>query len=453
VAADSTERSRQPVRRRSLIWFGLGAVVLTSSGLVAARFIRSPQQLLADTAPPERGILTAPVERRVLKDTLVIRGQVGATATLDVTPSSRAEAGSIVTGIKVKAGDTFSQGSVLLEVSGRPLTAMLGTVPSYRDLRPGVHGADVAQLQAALKALGHDPRESDGLFGPGTKRALSDFYRAKGYDAATTGTADEQAVAAATERVRLAERALAEAKDALAELKANPPPAPSPGQPSPVAEVERKVRFVTEDLAAARATLSQLQRTTGVMLPQSEVVFLPSFPARVEKLEAAVGTVVKAPLMTLSSGALVVRARISPGQRGLLKVGLPVEVASEAHGITAPGRVEAIGELTLQEGGGQGHVVTVAATNGQFDGRLAGADVRLTIEAASSDGEVLVVPVSAVFADSDGRASVVAVTANGTQRRVAVTAGVSGDGYVAVTPTVGSLEPGDLVLVGAGGQP
>src|SRR5574342_1152155 len=101
-------------RRRVLIMFGCGAVVFTGSGLVAARVLRSPQQLVADTAPPPRTVLTAPVERRVLKDTVVLRGLVEAGTTVAVTPTPSDGRLAVVTGVRVKAGQTVSQGVVLL---------------------------------------------------------------------------------------------------------------------------------------------------------------------------------------------------------------------------------------------------------------------------------------------------------------------------------------------------
>jgi len=77
--------------------------------------------------------------------------------------------------------------------------------------------------------------------------------------------------------------------------------------------------------------------------------------------------------------------------------------------------------------------------------------VRLTVQAAATEGEVLVVPISAVYADADGATAVLKLLDDGTQQRVVVTAGVSGDGYVAVTPVEeGALVAGDRVVVGAG---
>jgi multidrug efflux pump subunit AcrA (membrane-fusion protein) len=96
----------------------------------------------------------------------------------------------------------------------------------------------------------------------------------------------------------------------------------------------------------------------------------------------------------------------------------------------------------------------VTPTDGPLDQKLAGADLRLTVEAAATDGKVLVVPVSALYADPDGATSVLKVDPDGSQTRVVVDPGVSGDGYVAVTPVAGSaLDEGDTVVVGADSQP
>jgi len=55
---------------------------------------------------------------------------------------------------------TIAQGDVLYEVGGEPVIALYGDVPAYRsmrDLSDNMTGADVAQLEAALVALGYDP--------------------------------------------------------------------------------------------------------------------------------------------------------------------------------------------------------------------------------------------------------------------------------------------------------
>jgi peptidoglycan hydrolase-like protein with peptidoglycan-binding domain len=433
-----------------LIWIGAGVLGVTGLGVAATRVIRSPQQSLADQQPPPRGVLTAPVEFRFLRDTVVLRGTVGAGQSLEVTPAP-AEGRAVVTGVHVTAGDEFGQGAVLVEVAGRPVLALAGAVPAYRDLRPGLSGKDVTQLQTSLKALGHDPGGANGTFGPGTKQALKSLYANLGYEVATAG--DDATLQAAQSRVTAAQRALAQAQEALAALEADPPPSPGPGQPDPLAQARDQVRFAQEDLDAAAHDRDEVVRTSGPMLPLSEYVFLPSFPGRVEASSARVGAEVAPPLLIISSGALVVRARLNPGQRALVADGMPVQILAELQNLTAAGVVASIGELSQDDRGARSYPMLVTPTESPLDERLAGADARLTVQAAATAGEVLVVPLTAVYNGADGNTAVLKVLPGGRQQRVAVTAGVSGDGFVAVTPVDGSLAAGDLVVVGAGGTP
>jgi HlyD family secretion protein len=437
-----------PVPRRTMLgWLGGGLIALTGAGWLSTRWIRSPQQALAETSAPPTAVITAPVERRVLRDTIVLRGTVGADNRIEATPVPVGAGKAVVTRIGVRAGEEIAGPGVLVEVSGRPLLALPGEVPAYRDLRPGGHGIDIAQLQAALAGVGHDPGERDGVFGAGTKRALTAYYDQLGYEVATTG--DSAALDAAQERVRQADRAVVEAQDAVDRARHAPMPAASPpAGGDPVAEAEKALRFAEEDRAVARRARDSLERSVGPMLPLAEFLYLPSFPARVEKLDTRVGAEVVAPLITLSSGALLVRARANPAQRALLKPGLAVDVVSEMLGLTGQGTVATVGELEPDDNGSRSHPLTVVPAGDPFDPRLAGSDVRVTVAAASSDGEVLVVPVAAVFADADGNTAVLRLDA-GRQVRVPVAAGMSGNGYVSVTPVSGTrLEPGDAVVVG-----
>lgn len=439
-------------RRRLLWWLGGGAVTVTAGGLWAGRLVRSPAQRVADTAPPARSVLTATVERRVLTETVVLRGLVGADTTVEITPISGDTGRAVVTGVRVAPGDRFDAGTVLVEVSGRPVFALVGEVPAYRDLRPGTSGRDVAQLQAALAELGYQVGDVDGEFGGSTKQAVAAFYTQLGYEAPIAG--DQAAVTAADAAVRQAERALETAQAVLRRVQADPP-SPAPGELDPVQEAERQVDFAQDDLADARRARDEAVAITGEMVPLSEVVFLPQFPARVEASNARVGldlaaTALAGPLLTVSSGELVVRAQVNPAQRELLTEQMPVEIVSELDGISAAGEIAQIGELVADsETGARGHELIVAATGDPLDEQLAGADVRLTVEAATTGDEVLVVPLSAVYAGADGQTAVVRLDPDGEQQRVAVTPGVSGDGYVAITPVDGRLAAGDLVVIGA----
>jgi hypothetical protein len=79
--------------------------------------------------------------------------------------------------------------------------------------------------------------------------------------------------------------------------------------------------------------------------------------------------------------------------------------------------------------------------------KLEGFSLRLTIPVESTAGEVMVVPISALFLAADGT-SRVQVLNNGNLEFITVNPGLSADGYVAVTPVDGALSAGQLVLVG-----
>jgi HlyD family secretion protein len=425
--ASPTDAAPPSPDRRRFLRLGAATVGITATGLVASRWVRSPQQALADQQAPAFTTLTAAVEQRVVRDTVVLRGQVGAGASFEVTPVVRDAGRAVVTAVRVTPGQEFGAGAVVVEVAGRPLVALPGAMPAYRDLRPGAEGRDVTQLQAALAAVGFDPGEADGVLGAGTKRALRDFYDSIGHPVPVAGDGSE--VAGARQQVRTAERALA---DVLA-ASAGP---------------SKQVTYAREDLDAAREHLAAAERSSGPMLPLSEVVFLPSFPARVVASKAVVGAEVAAPLVTVAAGALLVRAGLDPGRRSAVEPGAPVEIHSEVLGVSARGTVASVGDLAADATGDRSHALVIGPAGDPLDPRLAGQDVRLVLQADSTGGEVLAVPISAVFLGADGRATTIRVHGDGHEEKVLVDVGLSGDGFLAVTPVQGALRPGDRVVTG-----
>jgi multidrug efflux pump subunit AcrA (membrane-fusion protein) len=100
------------------------------------------------------------------------------------------------------------EGALLFEISGRPVFAMRGELPMYRQLTPGSKGPDVLQLETSLQTLGFAPGAVDDLYDAGTEAALDAFYQSRGY--ASEG-------ASATERQQLtdARKAVTDAEDAV----------------------------------------------------------------------------------------------------------------------------------------------------------------------------------------------------------------------------------------------
>ncbi|MFC9296101.1 peptidoglycan-binding protein [Streptomyces sp. NPDC057011] len=495
--------------RRVVLGVVGGAVLMAVGGLLATAVVKSPAQVAAETGPPAQGPLTAEVERRVLAQKVVMRGTVVADQSVEVSPQPRGGEGAgtpVVTKLPLKAGDAVAAGQLLAEVSGRPVFTLKGTLPVYRDLKPGATGDDVAQLQQALRALGHGTgSDRSGFFGPGTKAALAARYRAIGYDPLPAVADGGEALKAAREAVRSAEWAVEDATAAAQNSRgggqattagtaggtaagagATPSPGgtatggkpgaagkPAGGGDGGAGDSGRSLTRARQALDDARAKLTAAETADGPMLPASETVFLGAFPARVSAVGGRVSGPVSGSVLTLSAGELVVEAYLKEDKKQLLRAGMSVVVSSEIAGTDARGKVALVaterstgqpsGQQNGQQGGQSGQGESSQGKGGAADlgyrmvvrpdqplpAGFAGQDVRLTIESAATDGEALVVPVTAVSASPDGQTLVTAVSADGTQRRIPVRTGTSGDGYVAVLPLRGGeLAPGARVVIG-----
>ncbi|WP_312870602.1 peptidoglycan-binding domain-containing protein [Streptomyces himalayensis] len=448
--------------RRWVVGLVAAALTLTGAGVAATALIKSPAQAAAETAPPPPDVLTAPVEKRVLTSSVILRGTVVAAQAVEVTPSGGGEgSGPVVTKLPVKSGSSVRAGALLAEVSGRPVILLHGSLPVYRDLKPGSEGDDVAQLQKALTELGHSTApDGTGRFGTGTKKAVKALYAALGYDPLQAVDDDGAAVESAQDQVTTLRRALEDAQRTLARAGADTDSAKRE-------DLQSQVNRTREDLEKATAELAEAQAAEGPLLPASEVVFASTFPARVDSVAVALGTKVSGPVMKLSAGPLVVQGRLQADQKALVRAGQKVRILSEITGQQAAAKVAMVAEEMATDqagsgdqsgdgqgapkqagGAGSGYLLVVEPLKG-LPRDLIGQDVRLTVEAAATKDEVLVVPVTAVSTASDGRTVVTVVAKSGTHRRTEVRTGATGDGYVEVVP-VGdrTLSAGDDVLTG-----
>ncbi|MCX5146203.1 peptidoglycan-binding protein [Streptomyces sp. NBC_00320] len=496
---DGAEVSAGLSRRRTWVAaVAVGAVLLSAAGVAASLVIKSPAQTAAEAGPPPLDVLIARVEKRVLRDTVIVRGTVTSGQAVQFTPTATGGEGAaapVVTKVAVRQGDQIEAGKVLLEVSGRPVFALPGRLPVYRDLKPGATGDDVKQLQKALADLGHGTgSDKAGTFGAGTKTALAAFYKSLGYDPLPALADRGEALKAAEDAVTSAERSLEDARAAAkggtgstgttggTGATGNTGATGGSGTKGPEGsgssgsgkgsgqDGARTVARAQADLTKARERLTEARAASGPMLPAGEVVFLESFPARADSVAVRPGSPVSGSAMTLSAGALVVRAQLQEHQKGLVRAGQKVEILSEVSGVTAAAEVQSVADTPQSapapapgtgSTGGQGQGQQAPAPGGPagyellvrplapLDAKLVGQDVRLTVEAAATDGNALVVPVSAVSAGADGRTIVTVVDGKGTQRRVEVRPGTTGDGYVEVRPAAdGALAEGDSVVTG-----
>jgi peptidoglycan hydrolase-like protein with peptidoglycan-binding domain len=418
-----------------LLGVGLAAALLAVGGLIGASFVKSPQQLAADSAAPPPTATTAKVVAQVLTSSVQMRGVIFPSTEYDVYASApSSDSGSsgttgpgstgttgagaaYISKLKVTAGAAITNGELLAEIDGEPLFVLTGSVPAWRDLTPGESGPDVTELQKALAALGYYyDGDLPGYFGSATGYAVSLYYEHLGY------------------------------------------PAPADG---------------------------------GV--PMTDVLFLPSLPATVVAVNGAVGDQAGQPFLELAPrGSLALTAELPPAYAAQVKSGLKVSIYDEVTGIHATGTVADIGTATTlaptgivvnvggstgsagatgsgQSGSGSAGAGSTGGGSGNSSGAtpfipltvqpakplvpaLNGENVLVTVQTGQTEGPVLTVPVAAIVSTASGKSYVTVVNAIGKQTQVPVMPGISENGYVQVTPTssgksTGKLVAGDSVVV------
>jgi hypothetical protein len=125
---------------------------------------------------------------------------------------------------------------------------------------------------------------------------------------------------------------------------------------------------------------------------------------------------------------------------------MTVAVDEQALGIEAEGVVEMVAD-TPGTHGVDGYHIYFAVRVGETPSQLEGFSLRLTIPIESTKGVVTTVPISALSLAADGT-SRVQVENEGALEYIIVEPGLAADGFVEVTPVDGTIEPGQLVVIG-----
>ena len=487
---------RRVLHGNRVLWVLAGVAVLSLvAGVGVSFFVISPSQAAANAAPPEPGLITVPVERRVLSNDVTIRGDAEFADSVEVKLETGDLGGpAVVTGRVPAVGTTLDAASIALEVVGRPVIVLPGELPAYRTLRVGLAGPDVAQLKQSLAAIGIDPgdRASD-VFDAATADAVAALYDRIGYPLPDAGEGSEEALrsardgvgaaedaVAAAERgvsaaasgptsveriqadnaVRAAERALADARDG----GASPTEIAAAEDALALARAERDALLAPHDTSAEQAALEQARRQladaqevladalegTQAFLPVSEVLYLEDLPRRVDEVMVQRGAIVNAAVMLVSGATLAINASAVESDAKLLKAGdaailaMPDggELAAEITSV-APRKAEG-GESA--EGGPRYDVVLapIGPTDAQVQS-LRGQNVRVQISIGATEGEVLAVPLAALTAGPGGESRVEVVDGDGATRLVEVVTGLAADGFVEI---IGEIAEGDRVVVG-----
>ena len=204
------------------------------------------------------------------------------------------------------------------------------------------------------------------------------------------------------------------------------------------------------------AGVQKLQSHLGVSspsgsLPLGSVVFEPQ-AIRVSQVTGSLGGPASGPVLAATSDRNVVTVPLDVSQQSEVRAGDKVTVTLP-DGATTPGAVASVGAVAATSTSGSGGDTTttipvqVTLTDPQAAGALDQAPVTVNLTTATARG-ALVVPVTALVAQSTGRYVVEVVGPGNTRRWVLVTPGIFDDasGLVQVT---GALTPGQRVVVSA----
>jgi len=204
-------------------------------------------------------------------------------------------------------------------------------------------------------------------------------------------------------------------------------------------------------LAAAEDDLAEAERRDGVVVPRSDILFVPQLPTTVLTVGSTVAasgsafTEPSGPLVTLRSGELVVDVdvpsgvRIQPGAVGTADA----DDGSVVLQIAAPDGDDGV------DGGATG-TATFEITGATTGSAVAGDNLRVTVSTPVTSDEVLAVPLRAITTDRRGR-ELVRVVSGPRVREVEVRAGRSGGGMVELLGADGGpldgVQAGDRVRI------
>ena len=382
------------------------ALATGAGGWIVGSRITSPADATAAHQPPPASAITVAVERRTLSSTVIAQGTVTYTGATPLTltgsvgaPASPGGAEAPTTQIVTRApaaGTTLRAGDRLMEISGRPVFVLPGSVPMYRSLADGAQGQDVRQLQAALSTLGFG-RLRSGVFDAATAAAVKRWYERAGYEPQATadtppkfGVPSGEVLFLNTLPVRL---------DAVTTR----PGAPATGQ---IGTATDSAVIVQGALPSADSHLVHSGLAVTLTLPD--------------------GNAVPGTLDAVGKDAVPPPSPTPPG---------------------------AAGGTDAQSGGAQespsSTPLRLSAKDPAALAGFTGQSAKIGIEVGRTNGEVLTVPIAAVVTGADGTARVQLSRPGGRFEDVPVKLGLSAQGLVEVSAQSGTLDAGDRVVVGS----
>ncbi len=203
-----------------------------------------------------------------------------------------------------------------------------------------------------------------------------------------------------------------------------------------------------KSLTEAQSDLAKADAEVGIEFPASELLFLPSLPREIQRVNVAIGDTPEGSVMRVTGSGVVIRSAVSATDRPLIKEGAEAIMANDDLGISVPATVTFV---ATTPGGPNASADRYAIRLEPLDPLPEeGFDqnYRVTIPIESTSGDVLVVPLAALSAGADGTARVEIEHSPGQTNIIKVKTGLSSQGFVEISALEGTLEAGDRVVVG-----
>ena len=379
--------------RRLVVGVAISVSVMAAVLWWAGTRIQSTSQAEALARSPSAAVTTVRAQEMVVRSTLTLAGSVSGGTTVNVPPPQLlGNMTPVVTRVAVKRNGRVSGGTLIADVSGRPVFVLQGNFPMYRSLTEGMTGPDVAEFQAGLIKAGYGVSDATGKFGESTAAALRDLYAAYGYT--MTSSSSEST---------------------------SPSPSTSPSAPTSPSQA-----------------LSVGQVPT---IPIGEIAFVRSLPAIVVTVNTPVGSIqAGGAIVTLSSGHLDFHAALPAVSAGQVRLGMRAVVTVQGSQRSFAAKVDSV-----PAAGSNSTNVTLRSA-GPVPRDLAGQTAQVVVTTSATPGRVLAVALAALQSEPDGSPAV-GVMSHSSVVLVPVKVGETGDGYVEITGETRVIRPGTLLVI------
>lgn len=175
-ATPSPDRNRPGLRRLPRSPIGghlLVLALLWATPVAVAVALQGPaRQAQAEVLDPP-----APQLATVGSREQTLRRLVRVDVLLGTRPQVAVGGGGLVTGLRIRVGDTIANGSPLAEVDGVEVLANRGERPFYRDLAQGSRGQDATQLNTLLIDLGLPAEQGSDKVTAATVRGIRSLQK------------------------------------------------------------------------------------------------------------------------------------------------------------------------------------------------------------------------------------------------------------------------------------